>query len=336
MKTKFTLLLLLIIAAIGAKAQNLIAVQHAGKPTFYTKLPDAITGALAGDTVYIPGGSFDAIAISKKLCLVGVGANPDSTKIGGKTIVSSLELDAGADNGSLTGIYSLGGITVGANINGYTISRCYINLLTANTSTSTFLIKENIINNIVSTNADYWNLSNNIFTGTVQGLVLSNVKNNLFLSSGTQLYSNSGVIENNFFLYLSGNYSEGGPGYNFFYNNINAGVNSDGSYLAVSLNHDQGSNNFFDGIGLTTLFPTSSSYNYNTDGIYEINFNLPAGSKYKNAGTDGTDIGIYGGAYPWKPGSLPPNPHFQSINIAPTTDASGNLKVQITVAAQDH
>lgn len=337
MKTRLTIFALIYLASISARAQNLIAVQHAGVPKFYTDLPLAITGALAGDTVYIPGGSYPAITISKQLCLIGVGANPDSTKIGGKTIIASLALSTGVDKGSLSGIYTVGGISLGAVINGYTISRCYINSIGGPApSTSNFLLKENIINYIVTTNADYWNLSNNIFTGMIQGLGLSYIKNNIFLFPGTQLYSANGIIENNIFAYFPGSNSEGGPGYNFFYNNVNAGVNSDGSSSSVNVDHDQGNGNFFDGINITNIFPTYGPSVLNTDGIYEVNFNLPANSKYKKAGTDGTDLGIYGGAYPWKSGSIPSNPHFQSITIGPTTDSSGNLKVQITVAAQNN
>ena len=73
------------------------------------------------------------------------------------------------------------------------------------------------------------------------------------------------------------------------------------------------------------------------ENVYRENFNLPSNSPYKNAGADGTDIGIYGGAFPWKEGSVPFNPHYQTIKIDPKTDpATGNLKVEIKVKAQDN
>jgi len=65
-------------------------------------------------------------------------------------------------------------------------------------------------------------------------------------------------------------------------------------------------------------------------------YHLKADSPGKNAGKDGTDIGIYGGSYPWKEGSLPFNPHYQKIQVAPKTDNQGNLNVNIMVKAQDH
>ena len=57
-------------------------------------------------------------------------------------------------------------------------------------------------------------------------------------------------------------------------------------------------------------------------------------SPAKNAGTDGTDIGIYGGPRPWREGALSSNPHIQSKTIAPETDAQGRLNVNIRVKAQ--
>ena len=84
---------------------------------------------------------------------------------------------------------------------------------------------------------------------------------------------------------------------------------------------------------------TSASTFVNQSGdtfSYSDNYHLKTESLGKGAGKDGTDIGIYGGNYPWKEGSIPSNPHFQSIQIAPKTDTNGNLNVKIKVAAQEN
>lgn len=95
---------------------------------------------------------------------------------------------------------------------------------------------------------------------------------------------------------------------------------------------NQGSGNF-----ITNQIPLSSIFvNYSTsNGIYTNNFHLVPGSPFANAGRDGTDIGIYGGTFPWKEGSVPFNPHFQTFIVGPTTNSTGNLPVNIKVAAQD-
>jgi hypothetical protein len=47
-------------------------------------------------------------------------------------------------------------------------------------------------------------------------------------------------------------------------------------------------------------------------------------------------VGIYGGAFPWKEGSIPNTPHVTNKNIGHTTNSNGTLPVNIKVAAQDH
>jgi hypothetical protein len=334
MKTKLTLLTCLIIAAIGAKAQNLITVQHAGTPKFYTKLPDAITGALAGDTILIPGGGFDGITINKRLYLIGVGTNPDSTSVTART---SITLTTGADNGVITGISSQQNIYTNADITGYTISRCNVAGIAQQAGTlNGFTISENIMNDL-SINGGNHRVYNNIFTYVVS-INNSIIRNNLFLFGNvtfntTALNADNCIIENNILEYDAYNgYSNFTGDNNLLNNNTNVGANG------LTGNNNQGNNNFITTTPLTikAIFPTYDANTINGDGIYKANFNLPAGSPYKNAGRDGTDIGIYGGVFPWKPGSVPSNPHFQSLKVAPQTDSSGNLKVQITVAAQSN
>jgi hypothetical protein len=53
-------------------------------------------------------------------------------------------------------------------------------------------------------------------------------------------------------------------------------------------------------------------------------------------GTDGTEIGIYGTAYPFKDGAFPVNPRIKFNSIAPATDAQGKIKVDIKVDAQEY
>ncbi|WP_295801350.1 hypothetical protein [Mucilaginibacter sp.] len=341
----FTLTILLAAVAVS-KGQNLIARQHGGAPTFYTKLPDAVAAAAAGDTLYIPGGGWDAVTINKKLYLIGVGHNPDSTGVTGRTMINNnITLAIGSDNGSMTGIYVTGVTTSGALTN-YTFSRCYIAQVYLNTSPniSNITFTENMIGSVDVTGSHYYMSNNIFFSGTLgsSGAYLdgSVVRNNVFLkylfTSGgginPPLFASNCIIENNIFI-VSGTGSS-----NTYRNNVNAGINgTDGS--------NQGSGNFSPSLNPNSGAPTTSLQsifvnfdpsNINGDDIYKADLHVLNGSLYKNAGTDGTDIGIYGGAFPWKAGSIPFNPHFQTLKIAPQTDSSGNLKVQITVAAQNN
>lgn len=337
--------LLVFSLTFNVNAQNQIAVQHVGISSFYTKLDSAIIHAQSGDTIYIPGGNYTINeTISKCIHLVGVGHHPDSANVTARTVISGypqLVLDNGADYGSVTGIFfnwpacgynNCQNITILGTVTGYTISRCYLSGdIWANSPLSSNLsLTENIIHNIQSF-ATNISVNNNILLGTIFITNSSTLKNNVitFSSPGYNQYAFYGngtdcIIENNIF---KPGCTAIGPygGSNIYHNNLNAGVN--GIY-----NSNQGSGNFLDNILLQSIFV---NYDPATD-IYYDDFHLPVGSPYKNAGRDGTDIGIYGGAFPWKAGSIPFNPHFQSIQIGSTTNPSGNLNVNIKAAAQDH
>ena len=97
------------------------------------------------------------------------------------------------------------------------------------------------------------------------------------------------------------------------------------------------------------LFTTYSGFNGNkvqsidsifihyTKSSWDIfqNFKLQSSCIGIKAGMDGTDVGIYGTANPFKYSGLPINPHYQAINIPVSTGVNGKLNVNITVAAQN-
>ena len=90
--------------------------------------------------------------------------------------------------------------------------------------------------------------------------------------------------------------------------------------------------NSFHGQSEDLIFIDPQGFTYNMKNDYRLRDSSPG----KNAGKDGTDIGIYGGRYPWKDGGLPVNPHIETYDIAGKTDSIGNLRVKIKVAAQEN
>lgn len=65
------------------------------------------------------------------------------------------------------------------------------------------------------------------------------------------------------------------------------------------------------------------------------NYQLKDESPAKNAGTDGTDIGIYGTSSPFNDNRMPALPYFKVKVIGTETDATGKLPVEIVIEAQD-
>jgi hypothetical protein len=87
--------------------------------------------------------------------------------------------------------------------------------------------------------------------------------------------------------------------------------------------------NNYSNVNTTTLFVNYSGGPF----TYAANFHLVNPATYP--GTDATQVGLYGSAWPWKEGSVPVNPHIQTKSIAEQTNASGTIQVQVKVAAQN-
>lgn len=331
MRLTFTLFLVFGFTLPGAflQAQKLTALHHAGAATFYATPQEAYNAAVNGDTMYIPGGNFAPLFVSKSLTIIGAGHHPDSTAATGRTVLNYLDLNPGADNSYITGIYFSQRVAASGAIAGVTISRCYLNqgiAISSNTLCTNWIITENWIgnysggyslyySNITSSVANCY-LSNNVIQNSVNNLPASVISNNIFL--GGFFIANSSTIKNNIF---SSNV-EGYVSNSEWLNNMNAGVNGGPSGTG-----NTGSGNYLLNLAYSSLFAHFTDPNalYPND-LHVVN------SGY--TGADGQPVGIYGGAFPWKEGSLPFNPHIRAKSIGATTNPDGTLHINVTVKAQ--
>ena len=348
MKLKFILIAVtLSLLADSLNSQNLITVQNGGEPEFYLQVDDAIINSFDGDTIYIPGGSWNITQpINNRLHLIGVGYHPDSTHATFQTtLIGNLQLQAGSSYSSVTGIYLNGSIyNIDNPVIFFTASRCHFsNGITLNQLCSDFAFYENIIDGYLTVNSDpdtlfnfsfFNNIINAIFSNNQRAVFFNSVfRNNVFLNGTSCFYGcypciicSFSVIENNVFKGISSGYGASllsGASNSIFNNNLFV------EGITFPLATNVGSNN------LSVQDPNSIFINGYL-AILECDYHLQSNCPGKNSGTDGTDIGIYGGSFPWKEGSIPFNPHFQSVSIPGTTDQNGNLNVNIKVAAQDH
>jgi len=351
-KITFHFIVLLMLIAGGANAQNMIAVQNNNTPSFYSSIDDAISQAINGDTLYLPGGSFNlTVSISKRLHFIGVGFHPDSTQATTFTyFTNTIYFVDGSDGSSIAGIYINGSIILGidgtlTDVDNIKITRCNFQNLRglilgcnfSNNLVDNFIVAENVVRgDILGFNGVLNVFSNNIIQGKIECIGQGNIyKNNIFLKQSSDLWGapiavNNGFIENNIFLtpyYTTGLLTECSAGWGLsnctFRKNIFTGL----------LIYYGGCTNCLDfmnyEVDINSIFISLSSFLYN----YTDNYHLQNPSIY--FGTDGTQIGIYGGMFPWKDGSIPINPHYQSIIISPNTDTDGNLNINIKVSAQD-
>lgn len=335
-------------------AQQKFNVQNGVKTEFYSSLEEAIQKAVAGDTIYLPGALIEVqndIIIDKKLALIGAGCDTDS--IGG---LKRTELRKGTDpaninftngsNGSLLMGCVVNDITFGhrdeANnvfqeIENITISRnIFYQIILGIESTvqnpnkiKNIFIQENFGTGISGVSASNCWINNNLLLGRFMGwsgtiypvssLNNSYIYNNVMPDHGLRSL-NACIIENNYI--------------------ANEAVNTDHGHVNCAFNNNAFKSNFTFPVGTNTGI--NNLMNQDPGNTFEENLlNLPKNldikltSPCKNAGTDGTDIGIFGGSTPYKRGAIPLNPHIDKSIISAQTDAAGNLKIEIKVSAQD-
>lgn len=323
----------------AGKAQNLIAVQNGSNSTFYSSLNSAIMQAQNGDTVYVPGGSWNigTLHINKSLSIIGTGYNPDSSQASGVCyFLGNIFLEHGCSMGSLTGIYLQGDIYHADSsdiINSFKIYRCRLSNIDFSNNSSFWYVKENVIEGNID--GIYGIAHDNIFLNNIIGGVFMRmgfnniINNNIFIGVTYAIgswnyfpYVSNCVLKNNIFL------SSTPIGYsnnNLFYNNLFV------ENITFPYGSNYGANNFVAQTQSSIFInQTGNTFNYTHD--YHLKLSCPG----KNAGTDGTDLGIYGTVNPFKVGALPYSPHIQFKSVGTETSIQGTLPVNIKVEAQDH
>lgn len=337
---KISILLTAFTVSFCASAKVITVNNNTNSPGQYASLQQAIDSASAGDTIYVHGSptSYGNVNIKKRLNLFGTGHKPSKTNILVSEI-GTLQLDtlsgvSGASGTKINGFvlkdvkgYSGSGGTKNILINrsyfsqgsavvivrgsGWTLQNCifissYVNV----NNHGNLIIRNNIFSNgyITTSNQSTVIINNNIFTGSAYALTsLSNalLANNIFLGCTP---NGTGVDNNSFANNLS---------YQTSNNTIPAGTNI-------------GSGNFVAQDPLFTNVPTNT-FNYTYD------FTLSATSPGKNAGTDATDLGVYGGTSPFVDlTGTPAIPQVKNLTILnPVISVGDSLQVIIKAKKQN-
>ncbi len=335
MKTqiRFTILVLLLVAAQSSLAQKTIAVQNNGTATFYSEWAQAWQNTQAGDTIYLPAGTFNigTIEINKPITIIGVGHDAAYVHDGlFSHLNGEIRLLKGADGTMLHG-FQMAKFRIGTNadnetVKNITISRCRctgdFTLGSTNPSTANQItVDECVLKNVNGMNAKHVSFTKNTLTGSISNFD-QNVSfvNNFFSYDYYTLYRiSSTLFRNNIFRSSLFYNASDSPG-NLFENNVfvqNFTVNPQTDLNTWNNNHfnqplDDNFVNF--AAGDYHLKPTSV-------GI--------------GAGTDGFDIGIYGTAVPYKEGAVPFTPRIVEETISKQTDTEGKISVKVKVEAQE-
>jgi len=311
-------------------------LQHDGTTTIFSSFNpfvDAYTAAVTGDTIYLPGGNIPFPAtIDKGLTIFGAGHYPSATLATNNTVLNGgIAINGNADNLHLEGIEFTGGITFNTNIkaDNVLIKRCKVLDITYN-GTGTTPCENNtitgnvILGNITLSNAYSCLVGNNIINKTIingSNIVISN--NILLFNDHGYVFNNvdnSNISNNIIFQKLNPEYVNAYCDLSTFSYNIFA--------LAPNIGNNTFEANNWYGITMSTVFvnQTGNTFNYSHD------YHLASPTTYVDAVA--TQIGIYGGIFPYKAEAMPTNPHIKSKSISTQTNNLGEINVNISVEAQ--
>ncbi len=334
MKKLLLFILLSLVFTSFANAQlKQIAVVKDGNWAFYDNLTNAINNADPGSDVIIPGGDYSFnTQISKELHLYGAGHYPLYTEATGVTfIVSQIAFNPGSDNSTLTGL-KIHNLLVQNDVDNISMTRCFlVNNVEISMSTTNFSCRESVIKCIYGQRGgginQYSIFEKNIITGDIAGLDFAIFSNNIItknVSFVLHVISNS-IFRNNVFTFDDHSFLEAVNSCIFEKNIFK--FDASGSFPSSGTNTSI--DNLYNLDPALEVFVNFSTYGFDYGNDYHLQSSCPG----KNYGTDGTDVGIYGTAYPYKEGAVPIIPHYTNSEIGSEL-IDGKLHLEITVEAQ--
>ena len=326
----------------SVSAQQMAALHQSGQTTYFTGVEafqEAYAAAANGATIYLSGGGFlipDTIA--KSITIFGVGHNPNYSAATGQTLLSgNIMIAEGANDLYLEGLHITGRLYVARNhrVDDIVIRRCRIDgeIQFMNTTGGTNYSHNTLFTECVFTHTsshNFYNARDLVITNSIllsnnlYGLYFATIANSLlFNPSGSLLATTENSVIRNCVIAKSSGSMISNTNNTSILNNVFFNVGSfPGTNNIVTNNYiDISRDNFF-------VDQEGNTFDYTHD------YHLQSPGQY--IGTDGTQVGLYGGMHPFKEGSVPMIPHVISKSISHSIDAEGKLQVEIEVSAQDH
>jgi len=333
-----------------ASAQSVITRISGGEHYFRYdgQIQPVLDLAVAGDTVILGGGQYTlttSIVINQPIVLIGTGVRQDSSlAYGGRTVIAgsvniNLNIASTASGTEIHGIATvnfgkvqlispfpnncrfvrcafedlrLGNGVNGSSANSTVIDECIIDGMDVSKAPNT-LIRNSVIRTLTyASESSNTEVRNCIILGIPSTNDEVHYENCIFATT-----SNSAITVTERSTYVNNLFVGNGGGFSIAFGPL---PTHSGNLPAETIL--SGPNGAFVNVAYTTA--------YNFDSDYHVS------PPYQGAGSDGSDIGIYGGAVPWKDGGLPFNPHWTELN-GPGSTTNGTLpNVTIRGSAQTH
>lgn len=357
-KRMFSCIAACVLFCAGISAQVFV-IERSGTTLTYTDLKKAVDALQDNDQLYIPPGvhnissykwtGYDGnsnytgtLVVNKKVSIYGAGYDEGANS----TIISNGKFMIGKDaSGTLvTGIRFTG---TNSSLHGFQLDNVSNCLVSRCKTESSYFSLTGYGNNINISECDiYW-----LSTGSSSYYTSSNgntgLKANFSKCRFRYSYIFKSATVNNCLFHTMPNNSSNMFENSTFSNNIiilsSSVTNANCTFYSSSTGNSFSYNLWVGG------YVTSGASQNNTfkNEIYREDYadvfvdpgndyHLKAECSGKNAGSDGTDVGIFGTAIPFKESKLPSIPNFAIKVISPETDAAGKLPVNIVINAQDN
>jgi hypothetical protein len=331
MKNLLTLLSLIMCTAI-LDAQTVITVDNTtGSGADYTSLQAAVADANPGDTLQVHSSptSYGSIDIDKRLYIIGTGHNPSANSDIETADLVTITLKSNCANTTINGL-RFSTLNVGApivDITDITVRNCRITsaiIGADNVNVQNWVIEGNVFHyGYLNANNSYnWLIRNNIFYSNYYSFYNLNssatITNNLIIETANVLFStcDGPTVINNIFYVTAGSTAIG-----LTSTTLSASNNLTYAGNGASLSNFPGTDNLNNTDPMFINATNAGIANY-----YSNDYHSESGSVADNAGTDGTDIGLYGGAFGYHQDGKPSDaPYMVSLGIQNPSVEVGEL-----------
>ena len=326
-KIVLSLILVLATGISMAQSQFVATLVHNGEVSTYygfNAFVDAYTAADNGDIITLSSGTFRSTNISKGLTVRGAGFVDDSESQTNSTVITGDFSIILADSLRLSfeGILFNDDVSL-TNLSNSQFLKCYFNYLSNvsgskainNTFYHCYIKNPSLLgeNSFISCVVKFNNSSKNCSYTFDNCILIAN-------STSSSVYYST--CRNCIFIQRSGSYfssiypSSGGLAFNCISN----------KYATYDIFSAQTNNtNQVVSVPISSIFKT-----YDGQGIpLEERFELTDSAAAVFLGSDGTQVGIYGGPFPFSP--TPSYPRITKFEVSNKTDAEGKLRMKLEV-----
>ena len=349
MKKFFILVLTLCLFAGSAIAQSsmLATLSHEGEiSVFYgaNALKDAHTAAAHGDIISLSAGKFNPVNITKAITLRGAGNTTNAqNNVYSTEIIGSFNIDIEegvTQSLTIEGIYTESSIKINSSLeNAYFIKNRFSQFQFTNETAlckNIYFIHCRMYKGLTAQNNSGHNsifFINSYINSNSLGSIVNNRCNITFKNSiidYSNYNSNSSTFPSLDYCTFYKCILIGNGGYEY----RNYITLSSSAYNCIATNITKNSyssdTDFFEkqtaGIKNWIIREKTNVFK-SDDGFYELLDEV----KSNYIGTDSTEIGIYGGLYPYSP--ITTGPQITKCNVAPRASADGKLSIEIEVKA---